>query len=181
MFSPEWDTFGLGIKNLKASAKVTATVSDKKLATVKWDEKQKYAWVTAKKPCTVKVTLKVVQDKKTYKHVTTMKWAPYNNPLQSLKIGSKSYKCSYFDKNTQAGMKKQSGKAKVTVKLKKGYQLTGLGFSRAGVYKSIKNGSSAIQFNPKGEHNTVVFINYKDPKGNDGLLRLFAVAKDCRM
>jgi len=177
MFSPEWDTFGLEVGNLSKKAKVTVSVDKKKIATVKWDKKQSVAWVKAKKPGTVKVTIKVKQNGKTYKHTTTMKWVKYNNPLKSLKIGSKKYAVKHFNKNTQAEMKKVSGNKAVKIKLKSGYKITSLGFSRNGEYKDIKNGSK-IRFTKVGEENTVLFINYTDPKGNEGCLRLFVGDKN---
>lgn len=173
MFIPEWQEFGLGVGNLSKKAKVTVSVDKKSTATAKWDKLQSVAWVKAKKPGTVKVTIQVKQNGKTYKHTTKMKWAKYTNPLKSLQIGSKKYAVKHFNKNTQAEMKKVSGSKAVKIKLKTGYEITSLGFSRNGVYKNIKNGNK-IKFSKAGGENTVLFINYKDPKGNQGTLRLFA-------
>lgn len=172
MYSPEWRSFGIGISNLSEKAKITVSVDKKKIATAIWDEMQGVVLVFAKKPGTVKVKVTVKQNGKTYKHTTKVKWVKYKNPLKSLQIGNKKYNTKYFDKNTQAGMKKVNGNKKLKIKLKKGYKLTGLGFSRAGKHKNIKNGSK-INFTKKGENNTVLFINYKDSKGNLGVLRLF--------
>jgi len=177
MFSPEWDTFGLCIENLAKNAKVTVKVSNKKLGTVEWDKEEKVAWVTAKKPCSFKVTFKVVQNGKTYKHTTKMKWNKYTNPLKSLKIGSKKYDVKYFNGNTSAGMTKVSGNSKVQVKLKSGYKLVGMTFARGGKYKNVKNGSK-VNFTKTGDENTVLFIDYKDKKGKYGTLRLFVWDKN---
>lgn len=177
MHSPEWDSYGLTIGNLSDKAKVKVSVNKKSVATAIWDDRQDIVWVHSKKPGTVKVTMKVTQNGKTYKHVTKMTWVKYKNPLKSLSIGSKKYDVKYFDGNTQAAMKKQSGNKVVKVKLKPGYTITSLGFSRGGKYINIKNGSK-IKFNKKGDENTVLFINYKDPKGKEGLLRLFADKKN---
>jgi hypothetical protein len=177
MYSPEWDSFGLVVMNLDKNAKVTVSSANKKIATVEWDKENSTAWVHAKRVGTVKITVKVKQGGKTYKKITRMKWTKYSNPIKTIKIGTKKYPARYFDKNTSASMKKISGSKKVTVKLKKGYKINSLGFSRGGVYKDIKNGAK-IRFTRKGNNNTVLFIHYTDPKGNFGTLRLFADTKN---
>lgn len=174
MFVPEWDTYGaFVVDNLNKNAKVTLTVDNKKIASARWDKRQNIGWITAKKAGTVKATLKIVQNKKTYTYTSKLTWAKYSNPLKSLSIGKTKYKVSYFDKNTMAAMKKVKGSQPLKVSLKKGYKLTFLGISRGGQYKRLKNGEK-INFTSKGSDNTVVFVNYQDPKGNYGTLRLFA-------
>lgn len=180
MFCPEWDTFGLNVDNLTKKAKVTVSVDNKKIASVVWDKEQSVAWVSAKKTGTVNVKITVKQNGKTYKHTTKMKWVKYNNPLQSLQIGTTKYAAKYFNKNTQAEMKKVSGSKAVKVKLKSGYKLESIGFSRGGQYSNIKNGNK-IKFSKVGKNNTVLFINYKDPKGNYGTLRLFVGDKNATL
>lgn len=173
MFSPEWDSFGMFcVENLDKNAKVSVTVSNKKVASASWDERQNIAFITAKKPCTITATLKIKQGGKTYTYTSKMTWVTYKNPLKSLQIGSTKYNVSYFNKNTQASMKKVSGNKAVKVTLKNGYKITSLGFSRGGKYKQIQNGSK-IKFTKAGNNNTVLFVNYQDSKGNSGVLRLF--------
>lgn len=124
MFVPEYKTFGeFVVKDMSKNAKVTLKVSNKKIASAKWDKRQNIVWVTAKKPGTVKVTLKIVQNKKTYTYTSKMTWVKYNNPLKSLSVGKTKYKVSYFDKNTTAAMKKVKGSQTLKVSLKKGYKL----------------------------------------------------------
>ena len=174
MFVPEYKTFGeFVVKDMSKNAKVTLKVSNKKIASAKWDKRQNIVWVTAKKPGTVKVTLKIVQNKKTYTYTSKMTWVKYNNPLKSLSVGKTKYKVSYFDKNTTAAMKKVKGSQTLKVSLKKGYKLKNLAISRGGKYTAIQNGAK-INFTQKGSNNTVVFISYQDPEGNNGTLRLFA-------
>lgn len=179
MLSPEWDTFGEFVveDNLAKDAKVSVSVDNKKIATIEWDSKQNTAWVTAKKPGTVIAKLTIKQNGKTYTYKSEMTWAEYVNPLASLKIGKKSYDVSYFDGNTQAGMTKVSGKNAVQVKLQTCYQIVSLGFSRGGKYTGIKNGAK-INFTKSGNDNTVLFINYMDPYGKVGVLRLFVSDKN---
>ncbi len=177
MYTPEWDSFGLVVTNLDKKAKVTVSSANPKVATVEWDKENSTAWVHSKRVGTAKIVVKVKQGGKTYKKVTTMKWTKYSNPVKSIKIGTKQYPAKYFNKNTSASMKKISGNKKVTVKLKKGYKMNSLGFSRGGVYKNIKSGAK-IRFTKKGNENTVLFIHYMDPKGNFGVLRLFADTKN---
>lgn len=177
MFSPEWDGFGLIVGNLAENAKVTVSSSNKKIAVVEWDKERSTAWVHAKRIGTVNITVKVTQGGQTYKKVTKMTWVKYKNPVKSIKIGTTKYPAKFFNKNTAASMKKIGGKKKVYVQLKPGYKMTGLGFSRGGVYKNIKNGDK-INFTEKGTGNAVLFIYYTDPKGNPGVLRLFAGDKN---
>ncbi len=177
MFSPEWDSFGLVIQNLDKNAKVTVSTANKKIAVPEWDKEEQTVWVHGKRVGSVAITVNVKQGGKTYTKVTQMRWTKYKNPVKSIKIGTKKYPAKFFDKNTSASMKKVAGSKKVTVKLKAGYKINSLGFSRGGVFKDIKNGAK-IKFTPKGDRNTVLFIHYIDPKGNFGTLRLFADKKN---
>lgn len=174
MFSPENETFGiLSIAEFSEAAKYKVTFSKKNIASWELNEESQQIFITAKKPgnVTVKVTVTDQNLKNTYK--IKLYWYKYSNPLESLKIGSREVDCSIFDDNTQAQTKKVSGKKKINVTLKEGYELSSLSFSRGGKFDDIENEVSKISFSKKGNNNTVLFIYYTDPKGHSGTLRLF--------
>ncbi len=178
MFSPEWDSFGiLSTTEFSNKAKYMVTFDKKNMASYHISEYQKCLIIDAKKAGTVNVKITVKDQGKSYKYKCKMTWNKYSNPLKSCKIGNKKVNVGIFDLNTQACTYKQSGKKKVSIKLKKGYKLNSIRFSRGGVVKTIKKGSTIV-FTPKGNSNTLIFIYYTDEKGHKGVLRLFAKDKE---
>ncbi len=180
-FVPEYKSFGIvSTEEFEGDVKVTVESDNKKVAEGVYNKENKWVYVTAKKVGSANFTVTVKSSEKTVIYTQKMTWVKYTNPLKSLKIGNTTYKKSFFNENTQAGMKKVKGKQKVSVKLKDGYTLTGLGFSRGGQWNEIKNGDK-INFTKKGTDNTVLFVYYTDKNGHEGALRLFVNDKNCAM
>lgn len=166
-FVSSYKRFGLGLDFVEEDADVKVSSSNKKIATVKYDKAEKTIWVTAKKPGKVTVTCTVKQDGK--KYITKCKYTvlKYTNPLSKLKLGNKSYKSKY-NKNTEYEIPVSKKKQTLSVKVKKGYEITDIYGIKNGKMKDIKN-NSKIQTSKFD----VIYIRIQDKNGNINYIGMF--------
>ena len=150
--------------------KMTATSSNKKVATVKvynFKDGKKYSKgfeVIQKGYGTTTIKVKVVKDGKTYTKSCKYTFYKYKNPFTTFKINGKGYKAT-LDKKHNFALKKDRLKGKVTYKLKSGYKIQEIvAYSYAPSFKAknIKSGSTL----PKNTDSLLVTVKNKKTGAN---------------
>ena len=97
-----------------------------------------YIVVKPKRKGRTVVSFKYTYKKKTKKYRFTFRVVPYENPLRSLKIGSKGY-AAKFRRNSYYALNGKV-KGKVTVKAAKGWKVVDLAVEENGTFKSFAAG-----------------------------------------
>ena len=124
--------------DFKGGKKVTSVrSSNKKVATVKIVDCKSYNYIliTKKKAGTTKITYKLAGKTKT----VTFKVCKWQNPVKTLKIGSKNY-ASKFKKSASAGTTIDLGGKTVKVKAASGWKVQKiLAITDTGSVKTVKN------------------------------------------
>lgn len=129
---------------------------------------QNYAVCTAKKPGKATITYKYKVGGYTY--TDKLKWeiVKYKNPFSSVKIGKQDYKKA-FNQSKDITIPVSNEKQKLSIKLKKGYELSGISLSyRAKYWMNLYMGGKweGIANNTKVDTKTidVITVSVRDKK-----------------
>ena len=129
------------IQNFPKNGKITKVTSSNpkvvKASVAEYSNSTIELYVKKTGKATVKVKIKA--GKKTYNLKCSVVVRNYVSPISSLKIGNKQYKSSVSKLDYFSIKYKKNSKYKISVKCKKNWQLTHIGFFEGSKYKTIKN------------------------------------------